>query len=90
MPTTHPRYILTDTGVLAQALDTGQESWPDTPRGPVLLAKMVISKAEDLTQSRLARQADRIAAVEALEVFAAGGRPYPAGYVNSLHEEWPA
>jgi len=51
---------------------------------------MVIAKAEDLARDIRTRQADRAAAINVLEVFAADGLPYPDGYVNSLHDEWPA
>lgn len=32
MPTTHPRYTLTDTGKLARALDLAEHRWPGRRR----------------------------------------------------------
>ena len=86
MPTTLPRYILTDTGDVAQALDTAQRFWPDVPRGAAAVKKLIQVGAETLNQDHQAR----LNALDALEKFAHDGPSYPSGYLEALHDEWPA
>lgn len=40
MPTTRPRYTLTDAGELAEILDVAQRRWPDEPRRQHLLMRL--------------------------------------------------
>jgi len=40
MPTTRPRYTLTDAGELAEMLDIAQRRWPDEPRRQNLLVRL--------------------------------------------------
>jgi len=86
MPTVRPRYIVTDTGDVARALDTAQRLWPDVPRGAVAVKRLIAAGADALSQERQAR----LAALAALEKFASEGPVYPAGYLEALREEWPA
>lgn len=37
MPTTHPRYTITDTGPVRELLDDAQRQWPDVGRKELLL-----------------------------------------------------
>ena len=41
MPTTKPRYTLTDTGNLAALLDVAQRRWPETTGRKALLLRLV-------------------------------------------------
>ena len=82
MPTTYPRYTVTDTGSLAQALDVAHTLWPDVPRGTALLTKLAASGAEALTRDVQAR----IAAVDALTAF---GDAYYPNYLEQLRQDWP-
>jgi len=75
--------MVTDTGPIAQALDTAQLVWPDVPRGSAAIAKLVTIAAEQLKQDAQAR----ILAVDGLTRF---GDVYPDGYLAGLREEWPA
>ncbi len=40
MPTTRPRYTLTDVGELAEMLDVAQRRWPGEPRRQDLLVRL--------------------------------------------------
>jgi hypothetical protein len=40
MPTTRPRYTVTDTGDLAEMLDTAQRRWPDVRNRRTLLLRL--------------------------------------------------
>ncbi len=80
MPTTRPRYTLTDAGELADMLDVAQRRWPDEPRRQHLLIRLAAlgrtqvdrELAERDQETRRARQAEalgqlpRLVDVEAL------------------------
>jgi hypothetical protein len=40
MPTTHPRYTVTDTGALSELLDDAQHRWPDVHDRKELLLRL--------------------------------------------------
>jgi len=75
--------MVTDTGPIAQALDTAQLVWPDVPRGSAAIAKLVTVASEQLRQDAQTRAA----AVDALTRF---GDVYTNGYLAGLRGEWPA
>jgi hypothetical protein len=68
MPTTRPRYTLTDVGELAEMLDVAQRRWPDEPRRLDLLVRLaalgrgVIERelAENDRTFRQARQSEAV------------------------------
>jgi len=82
MPTTFPRYTVTDTGALAQALDTAHALWPDLPRGSVLLTKLATLGADALAERRESR-------LQALSALAQFGDAYQPGYLEELRQDWP-
>lgn len=82
MPTAQPRYMVTDTGALAQALDVAQLLWPDIPRGGAAVTRLAAAGAKALERDANAR----VAAVHALEAF---GDVYYPGCLEDLHGEWP-
>jgi len=86
MPTTLPRYTVTDTGPLARALDTAHILWPDVPRGTALLTKLATSGADALAQTRRAR----LQALNELIEISSAENVYPPGYLAELREDWPA
>ena len=83
MPTTLPRYMVTDTGPIAQALDTAQLVWPEVPRGSAAITKLVTVASELLNRDAQTR----VRAVDGLTQF---GDVYTDGYLARLREEWPA
>ncbi|MBA3421408.1 MAG: hypothetical protein H0U12_05870 [Thermoleophilaceae bacterium] len=74
MPTTRPRYTLTDVGELAEMLDVAQRRWPDEPRRQDLLVRLVAlgrsvverELAEHDETVRQARQAEALQRLSAL------------------------
>jgi hypothetical protein len=56
MPTTHPRYMLTDTGKVAQALDAAAQRWPDRPRRELVDLLMSVAAQRIEREQRVARQ----------------------------------
>ena len=84
MPTTKPRYTVTDTGELREQLDQAQRRWPEIRDRKVLLLRLVEAGNE-----AIAREAsDRARAVE--ETAGALSGVYEPGELERLREEWPA
>jgi len=81
MPTTKPRYAVTDTGDVAQALDVAQRVWPGIARSQALV-RLVVAGAEHLETT----QDQHVQAVRALAQLAG---TYPEGYLGRLRAEWP-
>lgn len=83
MPTTRPRYTVTDTGELSDQLDQAQLRWPEIRDRKVLLLRLVAAGRE-----AIAREArDRIQAVE--ETAGALSGVYERGELGRLREDWP-
>lgn len=69
MPTTRPRYTVTDTGDVRDMLDMAQRRWPDVEDRRQLLLRLAAAGSEaiadavddDLRAGRRARQADALA-----------------------------
>lgn len=62
MPTTHPRYTVTDTGELRDMLDLAQAQWPDVEDRRQLLLRLVAlggeAVAEQVGSEALRRRSD--------------------------------
>ena len=69
MPTTRPRYTLTDTGHLRELLDAAQERWPDIADRKELLLRLVEEGHNALggAERRLQAQDRRERATSALD-----------------------
>lgn len=65
MPTTKPRYTLTDTGHLAELLDVAARRWPDVVDRKQLLVRLAEEGRQSLASAELALAArdrrDRVA-----------------------------
>lgn len=84
MPTSKPRYTVTDTGELSALLDAAQRRWPDVTDRKALLLRLAATGGEAL--STLA--AERRAAVAATAGALSG--VYEPGELERLREDWPA
>lgn len=74
MPTTRPRYTITDTGPVRELLDLAQERWPDvTDRRQLLLrlaeaggAAVAAARDDEDRANRIRRQREAIAEIREL------------------------
>jgi hypothetical protein len=83
MPTTKPRYTVTDTGDLSDQLDQAQRRWPEVADRKVLLLRLTAAGRDAIEQEA----ADRARAVE--ETSGALSGVYEPGELERLREDWP-
>jgi hypothetical protein len=83
VPTTRPRYTLTDTGVLREQLDEAQRRWPDVRDRKELLLRLAeagrnaITREAEERKKAIARTAGMFTGV------------YPADALEQLRADWP-
>jgi hypothetical protein len=85
VPTSRPRYQVTETDEVARALDAAERRWPGEPRSK-LLVRLVVeggAKADEVDDEIVARRRAALARAGDL------GIRYPAGYLSALRDEWP-
>ena len=83
MPTTKPRYTVTDTGELSDQLDQAQRRWPQVRDRKELLLKLAAAGHDAIEQKVI----DRASAVE--ETAGALSGVYETGELERLREDWP-
>ena len=83
MPTTQPRYTLTDTGALRVQLDKAQRRWPGVRDRKELLLRLA-----DAGQKAIEREAEERKAAIAQTAGALTGI-YPPAALELLREDWP-
>ncbi len=84
MPTSKPRYTLTDTGDLSRLLDAAQRRWPEVTDRKTLLLRLATAGGESISGAA----AERRAAV--METAGALSSVYEPGELERLREDWPA
>ncbi len=84
MPTTKPRYMLTDTGELSDLLDAAERHWPDVTDRKALLLRLAVAGGEAIA----AEAAKQRAAID--ETAGALTGLYEPGELERLREDWPA
>lgn len=82
MPTTKPRYTVTDTGDLSDQLDRAQRRWPEIHDRKELLLKLAAVGGDAIERE----VADRARAVE--ETSGALSGVYEPGELERLREDW--
>jgi hypothetical protein len=83
MPTSKPRYMLTDTGDLSRLLDVAQRHWPGVTSRKELLLRLAATGAEAIAADDEQRREDIEATAGALTGV------YEPGELRRLREEWP-
>jgi hypothetical protein len=83
MPTTKPRYTVTDSGAVSELLDEAQRRWPDVHDRKQLLLRLAEAGREAIEREGAARRA----AVR--ETAGALSGIYEAGELERLREDWP-
>ena len=87
VPTSRPRYQITETPDVARALDAAARRWPGEPRSKLLLRLLHAGEKElakqdgDLAQRR--RQAIELTGDKYAEAFS-------DTYLDELRQDWPA
>lgn len=84
MPTTRPRYTVTDTGALREQLDQAQRRWPDVHDRKQLLLRLVAAGQKSIAHEAI----ERGAAVR--DTAGALSGIYRPGELARLREDWPA
>ena len=84
MPTSMPRYTVTDTGEVSELLDEAQRRWPEVRDRKALLLRLAAAGGEAIDRDVAARRA----AVE--QTAGALSGVYGPGELERLREDWPA
>jgi hypothetical protein len=84
MPTTKPRYTLTDTGELSDLLDAAQQRWPEVTDRKALLLRLAAVGGESISGAAAKRRAAIVETAGALSGV------YEPGELERLREDWPA
>lgn len=83
MPTTKPRYTLTDTGELSEQLDEAQRRWPGVRDRKELLLRLAAAGREAI---RREETESRVAVKETAGALTGVYRP---DELERLREDWP-
>jgi hypothetical protein len=83
MPTSKPRYMLTDTGNLSDLLDAAQRHWPEVTDRKALLLRLAAAGGEKIA-AEAAKQRTAIA-----ETAGALTGLYEPGELERLRADWP-
>ena len=84
MPTSKPRYTLTDTGELSELLDAAQRRWPEVTDRKTLLLRLAAAGGETISGAAAERRAAIAATAGALSGV------YEPGELERLRKDWPA
>jgi hypothetical protein len=86
MPTTKPRFQVTETEEVERALKIAAAQWPDASRAE-LVTRLFTAGADALDGVREQRRIDRLAAIRASAGALTG--LYQPGYLEELRKDWP-
>ena len=84
MPTTKPRYTVTDTGELSEQLDEAQRRWPDVHNRKELLLRLATAGRDAIEREANERNTAIRETAGALTGL------YHSGELERLREDWPA
>jgi len=87
MPTTRPRYQVTETDSVAHALDLAARRWPGEPRSKLLLRLVDVGAAALDDEDVLAENRYRDAILASSGQYADAFGP---DYLTELRRDWPA
>lgn len=86
MPTTRPRYQVTETQVVAHALDIAAQRWPGEPRSRLLL-RLVETGSAALQEADGEHHAARRSAIDTTSGKYSG--LFDHDYLSALRQDWP-
>ena len=88
MPTTRPRYLVTESDRLKAALDEAARRWPEERSRARLLVRLAEEGHHALVGTASESTVRRRAAIERTGGLLTG--VYEPGYLETVREEWPA
>jgi hypothetical protein len=86
MPTTRPRYQVTETPDVAYALDLAARRWPNVPRSKLLL-RLLRAGSAAIEAERNAATRSRLAAIDATSGKYADA--FSDDFLAELRQDWP-
>ena len=86
MPTTRPRYQVTETPDVARALDLAARRWPNESRSKLLL-RLVKAGSDALEEGLTQETRRRLAAIDA--TCGKYGEEFSGNYLEDLRRDWP-
>ncbi len=87
VPTTRPRYVVTETDELAAALDHAAQRWPQLTR-PQLLVRLALEGRRTMQDTAEAQRRQRLEVLRKHSGVLTGS--YGADYLRDLREDWPS
>lgn len=87
MPTSRPRFQVTETPAVQRALQVAASVWPESSRAENVLRLLQVG-ADALDSELTDRRTQRLAAIDAAAGSLTG--VYERGYLEKLREDWPA
>ena len=84
MPTTKPRYTITDTGEVSEQLNEAQRRWPDVRDRKELLLRLAAA-GRDAIEQEASRRSDAIR-----QTAGALTGVYRTDELKRLRDDWPA
>jgi hypothetical protein len=86
MPTSRPRYTITETDEVAAALEAAAREWPADRRARTKLILRLINEGHHALQKERERKR---AEWEAILERTSGSFDYGPGYLEELRKDWP-
>ncbi len=89
MPTSRPRHTITESDEIAEALRDAAHRWPEDRDSPSVLLRRLVAEGHDALTERL----DADARAHRASITATHGAlsgVYPAEYLATLRDDWPA
>jgi hypothetical protein len=83
VPTTKPRYTVTDSGAISELLDEAQRRWPEVRDRKELLLRLAETGREAIEREGAARRA------AVAETAGALSGVYEPGELERLRQDWP-
>jgi hypothetical protein len=86
MPTTRPRYVITATDEIVEALRAAAQRWPEDSENPRMLLLHLVAEGRIALRRSDTEEARRSAVHATAGAFS---DVYGEGYLDELREDWP-